>query len=57
MKDVMLEGARQRIVTLPIHGAVAVQQKHLEWAKKQMLVIWDTITQTKGSARVKVDLP
>ena len=57
IKDVMLEGARQGIVTLPIHDAVAVQQKHLEWAKKQMLVSWDKITQTKGLARVKVDLP
>ena len=57
IKDVMLEGARQAIVALPIHDAVAVQQKHIEWAKKQMLASWGKITGTEGLARVKVDLP
>ena len=29
----------------------------IEWAKEQMLASWDKITETKGLARVKVDLP
>ena len=57
IKDVMLEGARRGIVVLPIHDAVAVQQKHLEWAERQMLASWGKITDTEGLARVKVDLP
>ena len=57
IKDVMLAGVRQGIVALPVHDAVAVQQKHIEWAKEQMLASWDKVTETKGLARVKVDLP
>ena len=57
IKDVMLAGVRQGIVALPVQYAVAVQQKHIEWAKKQMLASWDKVTETKGLARVKVDLP
>jgi hypothetical protein len=57
LKDVMLEGIKEGIVCLPVHDAVAVQQEHIEWAKAQMLASWDKITETKGLARVKVDLP
>jgi len=57
IKDVMLEGVREGIVALPIHDAVAVQQRHIEWAKKQMLASWGKITGTEELARVKVDLP
>ena len=57
IKDVMLEGIKEDIVALPIHDAVAVQQEHIEWAKEQLLASWDKITETKGLARVKVDLP
>ena len=41
------------------HGyeTVAIQQEHTDWAKEQMLASWDKITETKGLARVKVDLP
>ena len=38
------------------HGLVK-PQKHIEWAKKQMLASWSKITGTEGLARVKVDLP
>jgi hypothetical protein len=57
IKDVMLEGVSKGIVALPIHDAVAVQQKHIEWAKKQMLASWSKITGTEELARVKIDLP
>ena len=57
IKDVMLEGIKEDIVALPIHDAVAVQQEHIEWAKAQMLANWDKITETKGLARIKMDLP
>ena len=53
----MLEGIKEDIVCLPVHDAVAVQQEHIEWAKEQLLASWDKITETKGLARVKVDLP
>ena len=57
IKDVMLAGIKEGIVCLPVHDAIAVQQEHTDWAKEQMLASWDKITETKGLARVKVDLP
>ena len=57
LKQVMLEGIKKNIVCLPVHDAVAVQQEHLKWAEEAMLECWDRQMQTRGLARVKVDLP
>jgi hypothetical protein len=32
LRDVMLQGVDTDIVVLPVHDAVAVQQKHEQWA-------------------------
>ena len=57
LKNVMLEGVKKGIVCLPVHDAVAAEQKHLEWARDTMLECWDRQMETTGLARVKVDLP
>ena len=57
LKQVMLEGIKKDIVCLPVHDAVAVQQEHLKWAEETMLECWDRQMETRGLARVKVDLP
>ena len=57
LKQVMLEGIKKDIVCLPVHDAVAVQQEHLKWAEETMLECWDRQMETRGIARVKVDLP
>ena len=57
LKNVMLEGVKKGIVCLPVHDAVAAEQKHLGWAKDTMLECWDRQMETSGLARVKVDLP
>ena len=57
LKSVMLEGVKKGIVCLPVHDAVAAEQKHLEWARETMLECWDREMRTSGLARVKVDLP
>ena len=40
LKDVLLEGIKEDIVCLPVHDAVAVQQRHQNWAKEVMLETW-----------------
>ena len=57
LKRVMLEGIKKDIVCLPVHDAVAAEQKHLEWARETMLECWDRQMDARGLARVKIDLP
>jgi hypothetical protein len=54
LKDVMLQGVAKGIVCLPVHDAVAAQQRHEEWAKEVMLETW---SKHMGGVktRVKVD--
>ena len=42
----MLEGIKEDIVCLPVHDAVAVQQKHLKWVVKGLLARIDQILLT-----------
>ena len=55
----MLQGVDKGIVVLPVHDAVAVQQKHEEWAIGTMLEAWSRVAASGSSARarVKVDRP
>ena len=59
LRDVMLQGVDKGIVVLPVHDAVAVQQKHEEWAIGTMLEAWSRVAASGGAARarVKVDRP
>ena len=59
LRDVMLQGVDKGIVVLPVHDAVAVQQKHEEWAIGTMLEAWSRVVASGGAerARVKVDRP
>jgi len=56
LDDVMLEGIKEDIVCLPVHGTIAVQQQHQDWTKEVMLETWQ---EHLGGVRtkVKVDLP
>ena len=56
LKDVLLEGIKEDIVCLPVHDAVAVQQKHQNWAKEVMLETWQEHMDGVRT-KVKVDLP
>jgi|TARA_B110000967_G_scaffold182170_1_gene199891 hypothetical protein len=40
LKKVMFKGVDDRIVCLPVHDAIAVQQKHELWAVKVMTTAW-----------------
>ena len=51
------EGIKKDIVCLPVHDAVAVQQEHLQWAEETTLECWDRQMDTKGPAKVKIDMP
>lgn len=55
----MLQGVGKGIVVLPMRDAVAVQQKHEQWAVDAMLEAWSRVAVSGGSARarVKVDRP
>ena len=44
------------IAALPVHDAVAVQQRHERWAVDAMLESWDNHI-GHGRARLKVDRP
>ena len=59
LRDVMLQGVDKGVVVLPVHDAVAVQQKHEEWAIGTMLEAWSRVAASGGGARarVKVDRP
>jgi hypothetical protein len=56
LRNVMLEGVQNDIVVLPVHDAVAVQQRHVDWAKDAMSRHWSEAT---GGIRtkLKVDYP
>lgn len=56
LRDVMLQGVDKGIVVLPVHDAVAVQQKHESWAMDAMSGAWDKHVGF-GRARLKVDRP
>ena len=34
LKQVMLDGVKDRVVTLPVHDAIAVQARNEGWARK-----------------------
>jgi hypothetical protein len=57
LRDVMLQGARQGIVALPAHDAVAVQQQYADWARDAMIRSWKSALSTVIEARVAVDYP
>ena len=59
LRDVMLQGVDKDIVVLPVHDAVAVQQKHEQWAVDTMLEAWSRAAASGGSARarIKIDRP
>jgi hypothetical protein len=59
LRDVMLQGVDKDIVVLPVHDAVAVQQKHEQWAVDTMLEAWSCAAASGGSARarIKIDRP
>ena len=59
LRDVMLQGVDKDIVVLPVHDAVAVQQKHEELAVDTMLEAWHRVSASGGSAkaRIKIDRP
>jgi len=56
LREVMLNGIEKDIVVLPVHDAVAVQQKHESWAMDAMSEAWNKHVGF-GRARLKVDRP
>lgn len=56
LKSVMLEGATQGVVCLPVHDAVAVTVDNLGWACDVMRCEWDKQMGVSGFARVTTDL-
>ena len=54
--DVLLAGIKKDIVVLPIDNAVAVQQRHENWAVEAMLESWNKHVD-HGQTRLKVDRP
>jgi hypothetical protein len=60
MMHVMLTGMKDNVMTLPIHDAVAVSQRHSEWAEGAMVAAWEYVARhwhTKAKASVKVNWP
>ena len=57
LKNVMLEGAKEGVVCLPVHDAIAVPLKHQGWASDQMRYQWDKQLEVSELARVTTDLP
>lgn len=57
LKKVMLKGIDDGIVCLPVHDAVAVQQKHQFWAIKTMMRLWTEAVGCNVKPRLKVDKP
>jgi hypothetical protein len=55
LKKVMQEGMQQGIVCLPIHAAVAIQQRHQFWAMKIMMRLWTEAVGCDVKPRLKVD--
>ena len=57
LKNVMLEGAEQDIVCLPVHDAIAVPVDAIGWACDEMRCQWDQLMNVSGFARVTTDVP
>lgn len=57
LKKVMQEGMHQGIVCLPVHDAVAVQQRHQIWAMKTMMRLWTEAVGCDVKPRFKLDKP
>ena len=62
IRNVMLQGVAEGIVALPVHDAVAVQQRHAQWAQDRMLEAWTEAVTTDGvvlaaRSRLKIDYP
>ena len=43
LKKVLLQGVDAGIVCLPVHDAVAVQRRHVDWAVEAMTNAWAEI--------------
>ena len=56
LREVMLSGLEKDVVALPVHDAVAVQQRHEEWAADAMQEAWDKHIRA-GRPRLTVDRP
>jgi len=56
LKDVLFGGIKKDIVRLPVDGAVAVEQRHQDWAKEVMLETWERHMDGVKTL-VKVDMP
>ena len=56
LRQVMLKGVEEDIVVLPVHDAVAVQQRHEDWASDEMAAAWDKHVDSVR-AKLKVDRP
>lgn len=56
LRDVVLAGIKKDIVVLPIHDAVAVQQRHENWVVDAMLESWSKHVD-HGEARLKIERP
>ena len=57
LKKVMLRGVDDGVVCLPVHDAIAVQQKHELWAVKAMTTAWTEAVGCNVKPRLKVDKP
>jgi hypothetical protein len=57
LKNVMLEGAKQGIVCLPVHDAIAVPIEERGWACDEMRYQRDKQMSVSGLARVTTDIP
>ena len=57
LKKVMLKGVDDGVVCLPVHDAIAVQQKHELWAVKAMTTAWTEAVGCNVKPRLKVDKP
>jgi hypothetical protein len=56
LRNVMLEGIEQGIVSLQVHDAIAVEQGDAEWAKEALERVW--IDETLGcKTRLKINYP
>jgi hypothetical protein len=60
MKHVMLTGMKDNVIALPIHDAIAVRQRHSDWAQGAMTAAWEYSARhwdPKAKASVKVNWP
>jgi len=60
MMHVMLTGMKDNVMTLPIHDAIAVKQRHAEWGEEAMRAAWEYTAHhwdASAKASVKVNWP